>query len=420
MLLKLRFIFVIRSCFMEQPRILILTNRVPYPLNDGGALAMDALINGYHQEGWKVFLLSINASRQHVTEDKLKKIYTNLHGFEVVNVDSHVKPVGVIHNFLFSKEPNHAVRFYSREFLDKLKEVIQSFRPDVIQLESIYLSRYLRDIQGLTTAIKVLRLHNIEYQVWQRLARQTKDPVKNFYLKNLAKRIKRFEAQAWQDADLLLPITTDDADLVHQTCPLAQRITIPFGINTGEVKATNAEQWVGYHLGAMDWLPNTEAINWFLQQVWPRINAAVPDFRFYYAGRNMTERTKALGGNGAICAGEVEDAHQFISDKKILIVPLRSGGGIRVKILEAMAQGKVVISTGIGMQGIEANAGEHFLQADTPGDFAKVVKWCMDNKADAEQLGRNAQKLIKEQYDQHHIMQRLIKALELLINTRKP
>ena len=149
------------------------------------------------------------------------------------------------------------------------------------------------------------------------------------------------------------------------------------------------------------------------------MHKAIPGFEFHYAGRNMTERTKALGGNGAVCAGEVDDARRFISDKKILIVPLRSGGGIRVKILEAMAQGKIVISTAIGMQGIEAKAGEHFLKADTADEFVNAVTWCLDNKPRAEELGINAQKLIKDKYDQHLIMQELIKALNSLRDEHK-
>jgi glycosyltransferase involved in cell wall biosynthesis len=156
------------------------------------------------------------------------------------------------------------------------------------------------------------------------------------------------------------------------------------------------EQWVGYHIGAMDWLPNKEAIDWFISDIWPLVKQSLPDFLFYFAGRNMPQSYSTVNEDGIHCKGEVPNADAFIADKKILIVPLRSGGGVRVKILEAMAAGKIVVSTGTGMQGIDAVAGEHYLLADTPEVFAQQLKWALENKAAAEQIARNAQSLIAE------------------------
>lgn len=385
---------------MQAKRILILTNRVPYPLNDGGNLAMKAMVDGYQQNGWEVFLLSMNTTRHYVSPDVLAGIYNNIAAFETVEVDNSVRLLPTLSNFFFSSEPNHAARFRNAIFREKLIEVLGAFRPDVVQAESPYLSVYLPDIKRDSQALTVLRMHNIEYQVWDRLAAETKNPLKRIYLRNLAARIKRFEEKAWAEYDLLIPITRYDENIARSALKNPQIFTVPFGININNPPvATQPEKWVGYHIGAMDWLPNVEGIRWFITEVWPQLRQTVPDFEFYFAGRKMPEELKKINIQGVHCMGEVPDAGLFIADKKILIVPLRSGGGIRVKILEAMAAGKIVISTGVGMQGIEAVNGEHYLEANTGDEFVKSIKWCMDNREKSENIGHRGSLLIKNMYD---------------------
>ena len=144
----------------------------------------------------------------------------------------------------------------------------------------------------------------------------------------------------------------------------------------------------------------------------------MPKFEFYFAGRKMPEEFRKLNIPGVHCMDEVQDAEEFISDKKILIVPITTGGGIRVKILEAMAAGKVVITTQSGIKGIEAKPGEHYLLARKPEDFEKAIKWCLDNKPAAEKMAANARELVNEKYEQGKVIRRVIDELELLLNGR--
>lgn len=380
---------------MSAGRILILTNRVPYPLNDGGNMATDAIIQGYYQQGWEVYLLSMNTTRHKVDAVTLKKLYNNIYKFETVDVNNNVNGFQVLTNLLFSKLPNHAERFDDSSFNQKLKHVLVDFKPNVVHIESIFLTSNLQTIRSYG-ALSTLRLHNIEWQVWQRLATETKG-VRSWYLKNLANRMRLYEQQVWDSYDLLLPITHHDADIVKKTSS-TPIYTVHFGINPKQYNIPD-EQWVGYHIGAMDWLPNKEAIDWFVKEVWTVVRKSIPDFHFYFAGRNMPQSYDTFNNNGMHCEGEVPDADAFIADKKILIVPLRSGGGVRVKILEAMAAEKLVISTTIGMQGIDATAGTHYLQADTPEAFALQIKWAIDNKTQAQNIAKNARILIAENYN---------------------
>lgn len=404
---------------MEQRKVLIVTNRVPYPLKDGGNLAMQAMIEGYHRAGWQVFLLSMNTTRHHIKEEQLHRLFNHLYAFKWVEVDNSLKPLDIVKNFLFSKEPEHAIRFYNESFRQNLKEALVSFNPDVVQVESVYLSTYLPAIREYSNAIKVLRMHNVEYQIWQGLSKKYKNRLKQFYFNSLTERIRNFERAAWLEYDLLLPITEKDAYLVERLEEVKDLIIAPFSIDIDKIKPGRNERWVGYHIGAMDWIPNRESIQWFLDRAWPKIHREMPDFEFYFAGRKMPEEFKSLKLPGVHCLDEVQSAEDFIADKKILIVPIWTGGGIRVKILEAMAAGKIVITTASGIKGIEAKAGEHYLVARKPEDFERAIKWCLDNKPAAEEMASKARELVKEKYEQGMVINKVTNELELLLAARR-
>lgn len=400
---------------MAKRRILIITNRVPYPLNDGGSLAMHAMIEGYHASGWEVFLLAMNTSRHYVPLESLPALYKQI-GFESFDINTDVRLLPTLVNFFLSRKPNHAERFYEKGFAAMLEKVIDNFEPEVIQLESVYLATYLPVIKEASKAKIALRLHNIEYQIWERLANEA-TTFKKYYLKDLCSRIKKFELNAWNAADMLIAIAPTDASVAAAAAPEKPVITIPFGIDTTAVKPDKVNsRWVGYHIGAMDWMPNAEAIHWFLEDVWPDLHKTVLDFEFHFAGRNMPGSFEKYEHDGVICAGEVADAKTFIADKKILIVPLRSGGGIRIKILEALAAGKLVVSTSVGMQGIaEAKPGIHFLLADTKEEFIAHIRWAMAHKEEAQAIAAAGAAMVRQEYDRSRIMSKLIAAMEQLL-----
>ena len=398
---------------MAARKILIITNRIPYPLNDGGNLAMQAMIDGYHNNGWQVYLLAMNTTRHYLQPALLNTLFTQLYKFEWVDFNNDIKPAGIIKNFLLSRQAEHVERFYNKEFEQKVVDILDDFRPDVVQVESVYLTTYLPAIRQHSRAVRVLRVHNIEYKIWRDLAEKTSSPFKRTYLLTLAKRLKQFEIQAWPQYDVVLAITEKDASGMIKHAHVPGIMVAPFGLDLSRVPAPSGqEQWVGYHIGAMDWIPNRESVEWLLREVWPKLHAAVPSFEFYFAGRKMPEEMANLGIAGVHCMKEVPDANAFIADKKILIVPIMAAGGIRVKILEAMAAGKIVITTPYGIKGIEARAGEHYLSATTPDDFVRAIQWCMTNKDKADHMAGNARQLIQDKYNSTMIIADVITKVE--------
>ena len=163
-----------------------------------------------------------------------------------------------------------------------------------------------------------------------------------------------------------------------------------------------------YHIGSLEWMPNVEAVDWFIQDVWPQLRTLDNQLEFYVAGKGMSDAYKAQQIDGVHMIGEVDSAPEFIKDKAITVVPLKSGSGIRLKILEAMSAGKVVISTTIGAQGIAYTDGENILIADTPNEFVKAFERVKTDDALYHRLKTNARKLIENQYSNQSVVDRLL------------
>jgi glycosyltransferase involved in cell wall biosynthesis len=410
---ELPIIFVV--LMKKQNTILIVCNRVPFPLKDGGALAMFAMINGWHELGWQVNVLAMNTSRHSVSAEQLPELFRQIESFEMVDVDTEIRLIPTLKNFIFSKKPQHAERFYFKHFEERLIRKIEEIDPRIIQLESIYMQEYSPAIRNYSEAFLIQRLHNIESELWCRLADETNSIFKQFYLRNLSKRIGKYEKSVWDNCDALIAITNADEAYIRNTGCNTKMCVIPFGVELTNIQETeDIPRWETYHIGAMDWQPNIEAMEWMRDEIVPAILKQTPKFSFQFAGRNMPDAFKQNKEESFFCAGEVKDAAAFMEDKKVLIVPLRSGSGIRIKTLEAMAAAKIVISTSVGIQGIEALDKVHFLKADTAAEFASAIDWCMHNRQAALAIAANAQQLIRKEYNQADLMKRLTDFVEKL------
>ena len=398
------------------PSILILTNRIPYPLHDGGALAMDAMIRGYQQAGWQVYLLAMNTSRHEVEAATWGKLYPEIAAFHTVAVDNAVTTAGILKNLLLSRKPEHVDRFRSPAYTQALIGLLTKIHPDVVQLESPFLGSCIADIRKFApAAIVAYRMHNVEGQIWGRLAAETTG-IKRHYLHLLATRITRYERRLWAEVDLILPITSTDATIVRNSGITSPVELAPYGITiTDRVVGVSGDIFKFYHIGAMDWLPNAEAIRWFLDEVWPGLHAQAPELSFHFAGRNMPEAFFRNLPEAAFCEGEVPDAATFVAAQGVLVVPLRSGGGVRIKILEAMAAGKLVISTEVGMQGIDARAGRDYLRAESAQDFIDAGIWVLEHPAEAAVTAASGQELVLNAYEARAVMARIVHNLESMI-----
>jgi glycosyltransferase involved in cell wall biosynthesis len=171
-----------------------------------------------------------------------------------------------------------------------------------------------------------------------------------------------------------------------------------------------------FHLGSMDWMPNLEAVEWFLRECWPVIHKQHPQLKLYLAGRSFPRHIIEAGHPNVICEGRIEDAHAYMSNKQIMIVPLHSGSGMRVKIIQGMAHGKTIISTSIGAEGIPVEDGKNILIADSAKSFPDAINRCIADVRFCRQIGHEARKFAEQNFSNEAIGNRLKAFYEKLLS----
>lgn len=390
-------------------KVLQLCNKPPYPPVDGGTMAMDSITQGLLQEGCEVRVLAVETDKHPARQGHLPDTYREATRFEAVYVNLRVNPFDAAVAMLCG-ESYHVKRYVSHTFADKLRDVLQQEQFDVVHVESIFLTPYVPLIRKYSNAKVILRAHNVEHLIWRRVARSTRHGLKRWYLKHLSLTLRAYELEHVNDYDGVACITRNDADYFKANGCRRPIIVIPFGITLpgNPDKSIVPQNGFLYHIGAMDWMPNREGVEWLLEKVWPVVHREVPQAHLFLAGRKMPERWMQAHIDGVTVVGEVPDAQAFIADKQINIVPLLSGSGIRVKIIEAMASGKTVVTTTMGAAGIDYTDGENLLIADTPDDFARQIKRLLSDTTYSHRVGEAAARLVAERYDRRRLASRLM------------
>lgn len=359
---------------------------------------MNCITQGLIAEGCRVKVLSVCSEKHPVRQEQMTDEYVRQTDFEAVAIDLAVHPLDALVAMLCG-ESYHVKRYIDRHFEQRLIEVLNTESFDVVHVESIFLTPYLTTIRQHSHAAVVLRAHNVEHQIWQRIAKIERNPLKRGYLKHLSLTLGNYEREHASLYDGIACITQNDADYFSSLGCRKPIATIPFGIVPEPMANVDEEPYSLFHLGSMDWMPNEESIRWFLDKVWPTVHRRVPQARLYLAGRKMPQDLIDGEWEGVSVVGEVPDALYFISSKQINVVPLLSGSGIRVKIIEAMSQGKAVVSTTVGAQGIDYANGENLLIADTAEQFAEQIARCVEDQDYCHRIGQNAYNLVATRYN---------------------
>ena len=389
-------------------KILLLCNKPPYPASEGGPMAMNSIISGLLEAGHHVKILAINSEKYHVKESDIPEDYKKKTGIELIDVDLTVNPLNAFLN-LFTKKSYHVERFISKEFKDKLTEVLEKEQFDVVQLEMLYMAPYVETIRKHSKAMIVLRAHNVEHKIWERIAKETKFFAKRWYINHLAKTLKEYELSALETVDGIAAITRKDAAFFRKYCskPI---IDIPYGVYPEQFtpKSEIDGKPKFYHIGSMNWMPNEEGIRWFIDEVLPKTIEKVPNFVYHLAGRSMPEWLTSLNNPHVDVIGEVPDAKEFVSNNDVAIVPRLSGSGIRIKIIESMALGKTVITTRVGAEGILYDEDVNIIIAENKAKMVEAIRSLNENPQTAVKIGQASRKLVEETYDNRKIIARLL------------
>ncbi len=317
---------------------------------------------------------------------------------------------------LFSSQPYGITKFCRRHVRHKLRELLQQEAFDVILCDFLTPAGV---IPWDSPTPKVVFTHNVEAMIWKRHYEVAKNPVWRGISWLEWRKMEAAEQRFLRLADRVLTVSETDRDAF---APFLQNQTItviPTGVDVDYFKPMAVDEVPNslVFIGSMDWLPNEDAIFYFVEAILPSIQQLVPDVSLEIVGRNPSRKLQSLAQNekAVRLTGWVEDIRPFVARGSVCIVPLRIGGGTRLKIFEAMAMGKATVSTSIGAEGLPVQSGENILLADTPKDFADAVISLFRDASQRRRLGNAARTLVEENYSWSKIAEGFSRVLDEVI-----
>ena len=399
-------------------KVLFLCKKFPYPLKDGESIAVSNLCKELKSLGCDITLLCMNTSKHYVNPLALPTGYDYFSKIHTVDIDNSLKPWKAMASIV-SGESYHIKRFNSETFRSKLVEILKQEEFDIIQLETLYLAPYVETIRRYSKARIVMRAHNVEHEIWERITQNTGSNLRKWYLSYLTRKLREYEIEQFSSYDYLVTLTERDLKQFKDKGYKNGASAAPIGFDSAEYpysKPVFGDDMSLCFIGSLDWTPNLEGLTWFLQNCWPVINKKWPHIRFHIAGRNTPLSLMQLRLPNVTVHGEIADAVEFISRHSIMIVPLFSGSGMRVKIVEGMVMGKVIITTSLGKEGINGKNNEHLLVANNAKEFLDSVGFCIEHPDKALQISEQAQALATLQFDGQIAAQQIMEIYHKLMD----
>lgn len=299
--------------------------------------------------------------------------------------------------------PDLARRLSNAPFTERVRQAIQAEPWDVLQVEALEMAPHWLAQPGQLPAV-VLDAHNAEWILQLRAARidgRNGRLAGALYSALQAAKLRRYEGRAVERADATVAVSAEDARALGRVGRPRRLIVAPNGVDTGALpfRATQPDGATLLFTGTMDFRPNVDAVIWFAREVWPLVKARRPDARFVVAGRSPKPEVRALAGGGVEVTGAVPDVAPLFAGATLYVAPLRIGGGVRLKLLEAFAYGVPVVSTPLGAEGIEATDGREVRLAADPAAMSAAILSLLDDRAAGARLAAAARRLVESRYD---------------------
>jgi glycosyltransferase involved in cell wall biosynthesis len=413
-------------------RVLVILNRIPLPLTDGGAICSYNTVKFLHAAGHDLTVLALNTNKHYHDPLGMADVCAEI---QTLDINTDISTLKAAQNLFFSRRPYIAERFHNRAFADLIVETLMNAEAagapfDVVHIDHTTIAWYADAIRERVSHPPplILRTHNIEHIIQERLAAHEAHPAKRWYRQFLAHRMKRYEREYWNKFDGVIAITPEEAAIMRD---LGCRVTldvVPAGVDVAEFAphpdAKPLANTICY-IGGMDWEPNIEAVQWFVETVFPYVqqrsaNEHLPALQVHIAGKRMPPYLQRY----AECEGvnmhpDVPSAADFLRAHEILVVPLLSGGGMRLKIVEAMALGIPIVSTRVGAEGVAVQHGESIMFADTPEEFQTAIYALRTTPELKERIIRNAREIALREYSWESVATRLERLYERVIAAKK-
>lgn len=376
--------------------VLFISTRSPYPLNGGHALRTFHTLREAARRHYVSFLTFVQHEEEWDGLPVLKEFCEDVVALPIP-ADGKVALAATLAGNVFSNKPYVARKYNTHGMRGAIRAVCESSAVDLLHLDMLPLSVYA----GQAGSAAIVQVdHNVEYVLLERRARAERGLARRFWSEQ-ARRLRTFEATAINKADRTIAVSDIDAAILRELAPGSEVRTVPNGVDTEYFQplpeGPDADSLV--FVGAMTHFPNVDSVRFFLDDIWPRIRAARPNARFTIIGAHPPDSIRAAGAlPGVTVEGQVPDIRPFVGKASVYVVPLRVGGGTRLKILDAMAMGKAVVSTSVGCEGLEVADGLNIAIEDVPDAFAARVLALMGDARGRDEMGRAARATVQSTY----------------------
>lgn len=347
-------------------KILYVSSKVPYPVTDGGCFAMMQFIHSLRDPNWMVdgFIFS---TQKHpfskVSSDHLSNYFRKI---QTLELDTSVKPLAALWH-LITRNNYNLKRFQTSQLEAALRKQLNEDY-DVVIFDSLFAAALLPKLKQNFRSRFIVRAHNVEHEIWRTLADEEKSKLKKQYLKALYQTLQKEEAIILNAAHQIWTMSEEDSKILRLKNITTPIHYIPVAIELPEVTA-DLSRTTCFHLGSMNWQPNIDAVNYLADQLWSK-NSTLP--LLIVAGSHAESIDKSRFPESITVVGRVPNVNQFMQSAGILVSPIQSGSGIRIKLLEALALGVPCITTKLGAAGIDAEAAG-ILIAESPQEwFAQI------------------------------------------------
>jgi len=301
---------------------------------------------------------------------------------------------------IFSPRPYIAGKYYNKKLSARIDSILTENNIDIVHFDILHVSGYRKNAHGIPS---VLVEHNVESQRVWRLMKNSSNAVFKAYMYLQYLKLRRFESKECAAFDICAPVSKDDMETLRKMSPSARFVVVPNGVDTayfapGRLRSElRSLIWTG----GMDNMYNREAVDFFVEEVFPLIEEKVPGVRFKAVGRSPTKNLLRLAAanRNVEATGYVDDVRDAIAGAAVYIAPIKSGGGTKLKVLNALSMARPVVTTTVGAEGIEVVDNEHLLIADDPRLFAEKTIELLRDPTRAARLGENGRKLMLEKYD---------------------
>jgi polysaccharide biosynthesis protein PslH len=374
-------------------RLLQIASVVPFPADDGGKVVLLHTTRQFVRLGVSVQFVAPRVRAN------------DFAGFEAMGVKVHLLDfdpensiLGGLRN-LFEGIPYNISKYHSVRALEQLRALVTGFQFDSIQVESLHLAYYGLAISREFGVPSVLREHNFQAEVLRRVREHARNPLVRRYFASQYERMLQYEAKIAQLFDVVVPISCVDEKKLKGIAPAARTEVIPAGVDVEQLlprQRAHGSQIV--FLTNYGYYPNRDGFRYYVRQILPRLSRMAPAMTTIVLGKDTDQIPMNERKPGISVRGFVDNLNEVSLFGSVAVVPLRIGGGMRVKILELMALGMAIVSTSVGAEGIQAVDGEHILIADTPEEFAAAIIRLVGSPMECERLGSNARRLIEREY----------------------